>query len=338
MIVTWLAAARMVIGFGLAEVRPDVLRVYGTEPDTFDYVFKSYAEVAGKSVMLSFNHRSGKTFFVKPGDRFDAYTVAAFEPAVREVFDPTLNAARKTKTGKVTLTGPDKSTLVLEMDNPLRQSGLRARIVSLETGNQWSVRAGDRIAEGAVTVPVVEVTEAGAKLDWPGLGLSAIAPASEKEKVALHVLWREQSAEKQAAVAAAAAAGAAVARGGAGGNVAMGAAGNAGQQAVVVNAGNLAAGRVVGAAGTQPSFHYGTDYRYPTEYEIWYVRQGKDGRIRPIVVPTKFETRELGMQVGPGSAVSWTSVEPSPLPYASHGQPLILPQPRFSRMEFKTKP
>ena len=39
-------------------------------------------------------------------------------------------------------------------------------------------------------------------------------------------------------------------------------------------AGNVAAGRVVGLAGTQPQMFIGTEYRYPTEYEIWYFPQG----------------------------------------------------------------
>lgn len=303
----------------------DAFRTYRIERDTFDYTFTSYAETGGPQPLLSFNHRSGRTYFVKAGDKLDTYLVTDFEPVTELVFDSSLNTTRRTKAGKVTLQGAEKQTVVLEMGKALPLPGWRALVVSLKTGGQWSVRAGDRIRDGALTLAVTAVSEDTVTVAADGDPAAAIPMAAEDEKVAVHLLWRQQqreAAEKRQQPLA----------------VADETPGQAGRTLTVENrlievggsdgAGTLTSTRVAGVPGSEPRMFIGTEYRYPTEWDVYIVPNPKDGTYRPIYVPRKFETRMVGTSIGPGPSVSHTTVSPSSPSTDSRGRdPAMVPFP-----------
>jgi hypothetical protein len=302
--------------------------VYRIEQDSFDYVFTSYAEAAGKQPMLSFNHRSGRTCFVKTGEKLDAYVVATFEPATAQVFDPTLNTLRKSKAGRVTLRGPEDRTVVLELGKPFGTPGWRAQIVSLTTGSEWSVRAGDKVSSGATTLLITGVSEQRVTAAADGRPEAVIPPASDEEKVALFQLRKQQQEEReqrqQEQLAAAARAAQTQPR-------------MVESQALTVGSGALGAGRVLSVPGYEPRFFVGTEYLYPTEYQIWMVPQGRDGRYRTTYVPTKFETRRVGTAIGPGPTVSHTTVSPQwhTFPPAETSPLIPFPQSQVRHVEMK---
>jgi hypothetical protein len=313
-----------------AAISTDALRVYRIESDSFDYTFTSYVETARKQPVLSFNHRGGKTSFVKVGDLLDGgFKVVHFEPATEQVFDSTLNVSRKSKAGKVTLQGPGDQQVALEMGKPCLLPGWRALIVSLATADQWSVRSGETFANGTMTVD--SVSDRLVTVKTAAQSAIVIPPASDEEKVAVAVLWRKQQEDQRNREEQELAAAQEQSR-------------VASQQREVIQVGAgggaLAAGRVTGVAGSRPRMFIGTEYRYPTEYDVWIVPQGRDGGFRPLIIPKKFETRMVGGAIGPGADFSWTSVSPGyqiPPPRDDFLR-IPYPQSRFSRVEFKANP
>jgi hypothetical protein len=126
-----------------------MIRVYAIEPASFDYVFTAIASSSATNPVLSFNHRSGRTFFVRPGERLGDYGVSDFKQVTTQVFNPAIKMNQDRKTGQVTLSATNQAAIVLELGKRLQQPGWMAYLVNLSDGNWWSVKEGDTVMAGA---------------------------------------------------------------------------------------------------------------------------------------------------------------------------------------------
>ncbi|MFO7869910.1 MAG: hypothetical protein R6V03_00555 [Kiritimatiellia bacterium] len=295
---------------------PGHLRVWEVREDTFDYLFASWTKNGGGEPVICINHRNGRTFFVKEGGKIGEYTVTAFKPGTEKVFKPTINSYQTKETGTVTLTAPGKEPVTLEQGKPAPMPGLRARIVSITTGMQWAVREGSVISDGNVFIEIENVTETGVTA---GTGEEAefVAKASGTERSLVTGLWRRRAEEAERREVA-------ERREGLRQRVLR-----RRMAEVKAGAGQLAAGRVRGTADSPSTLTVGTEYRYPVEYEVLYIRQA-DGTVKPFYIPKKFETRVVGGSFS-SEGFSWTTVE------QGEGRAGWPQQPRFRRIEYHNK-
>jgi hypothetical protein len=260
-------------------------RAYRIHADVFDYLFTAYTQRANGEWSLSFNHRDGGTRFVRVGERLGVYRLIAFEPSAGKVFVASVNAWQERKGGRAILRSEDGALRTLEMGQPLEVEGRRAVVACMETGDYWNVRVGDPLATSNAIGSVVAIGTETVTVEMTADGSAVAIPAAEpEEKEALARLWSQQNEtrrrreewarharEQQEAAAQAQRAAAAQAR-------------RAERQA-------QAEAR---ATRSRPSFHYGTEYRYPTAYEVVWLTDGSDGKLRPVIVPSRFATRATG--------------------------------------------
>ena len=109
-------------GTARAATSLDALRVYSVQPDTFELKFMSTMGT-GTNTKLALNHVDGTTHIVTVGDRIGDYTVAAYEPTVERIFNPSINAHQEKRSGKVTLSKANGDNVILEMGKPLAADG-----------------------------------------------------------------------------------------------------------------------------------------------------------------------------------------------------------------------
>ncbi len=127
----------------------DMIRVYAIEPASFDYVFTAIASSSATNPVLSFNHRGGRTFFIRPGERLGDYGVSDFQPVTTQIFNPAIKMKQERKTGRVTLSATNQPAIVLKLGERFPQPGWMAYLVNLVDGNWWSVKEGDTVVTGA---------------------------------------------------------------------------------------------------------------------------------------------------------------------------------------------
>ncbi len=253
------------------------LRVAQTEPDAFDYLFTGAIPAPQGGWTLSVNHRSGRTFFVTVGDAVDEWHVTAFEPELQREFSPTLNAWQNRRSGRLTLTDPHGRSVILGMEKPLEQPGLRATLVSTRSGEAWSVRSGDSFHADGVLLEVMalDANEVWVRHDGVDSALSPILPeelASLSERKRALANRREADAEASFPADDPQ-------------EVSRGLPGLA----------NRTRSRAGGEGGRRADFFAGTEYRYPSEYQVWMLPHGPDGKLRPVLIPRRFETGSVGM-------------------------------------------
>ncbi len=268
----------------------DDLRVWGIQPACFDYVFASEFAGADGRPVLSFNDRSGRTHFLRVGDPLGDYRVAAHTAAVERVYNESVAMWQDRSVGQVCLAGPGGATVVLPEGRRIPWTGWTARIVSLETGLGWAVRAGDAFLVGttAVAVCAVEVSNVVATADGVATDLS---PATDGEADYLKRLWADNQRRAQERERAAAAA--------------------AAQQdqprppaLKFPEERPVPYERKVVAMPSRPAITFGGAYRYPTRYVVVPAVWTTCGLpVTPvIVVPASFETRPMGVGVSAGRA------------------------------------
>lgn len=325
-------AALVTTPYTMADLSRATLRVYRIERDSFDYAFISYGQAEDRRPMVTIKRRDGKLFKAKIGEKVDQYKVVAFVPRTDQVRNPTTGKLEEKKTGRVTLVGERSELVTLELGKLRQKPGWRATLVSLETGERWTVRNGDKVSADGQT-GLIDVVSETAVIATLKDGSGRIAMVSGEDKNRLARLWQEQREERQQQV------------------IVQQRAVNAAQQLIQVggNGRNMGAGRVAAAAGTQPEFFFGTEYIYPSEYQVWVVKQGKEGEFRPIVVPTKFEKRNIGWSYG-ADGFSYTGVAGHPgygysprynhKTYSPHPSSTMVPypSPNFTRFEYRRGP
>lgn len=140
---------------------PDSWRVVGVYSNRFDYTFKSVSGAGGPNPKLAFNRLDGRTFFVGKGGELGDYTVESFETSEKEVFNASIRAYQKKRTGSAMLRGKDGEKVVLEMGKPAPlRPGRIARLVKLTTGETRLVRAGDVVLCSPVPAQITSISAA----------------------------------------------------------------------------------------------------------------------------------------------------------------------------------
>ena len=235
--------------------------------------------------MLAFNHRSGRTVFGRPGDSLGQYRIASFEAKTNSVYNESIHAYLERPAGRVTLAGPGDVRVVLDEDKVLPWPGRTAWLARLDSGAWWNVHDGDSFAMDNLLVHIEKVAVDGvaASADGDALFIALIAPA---EKESLRRLWTDQKilARKK-----------------------MEQEQERRRQEEAARAKDSDGGvfyvlrepkRSVEIRG--PSrFFYGSEYRFPTAFNIWpgtFV-PGDRFSVPPVLIPTSFERRYCGVSI-----------------------------------------
>lgn len=266
----------------VAEGSHEDIRIWRTEPDSFDLVLKSSFAGSGKSQVIALNHRSGQTFFVKVGEKVGEYKVISYEETTERIFKPTVNAYQSKKVGTVLLEGPDGEKVTLKQGKRVKQPGRLAYLISLVTG-QWStVRPGDKaqLDDSEISITSVDKEAVEAVVDEENL---SIKPISSEEKDDLVALWKERDRLKEERIEAA--------------RREKEEAAERAQVAVALP--RPAPQPQVTEVRFRPKIFFGTEYPYPTEFEVLPGYYSNSGKMicPPIAVPTRFKRRTSGLSV-----------------------------------------
>ncbi len=279
----------------LADAAADMadVRVLRTDQDSFEYLFTGAIASADGDPLLAFNHRNGRTSFVRTGDFLGPYRVVGFDLKTNQVYMPSLNATLDEAAGKATLVGPAGEKIVLEQDRPLPCPGRVARLVRLDSGFWWNVREKDVFGLDNKPVFVEEIDADGVMLSADG-DLFSIRRMASVEKDGLNRLWAEQKRQQQERQE----------------ELALQRQKDKADRADAAAAATAAAAAAASEVSTftyergphveirQPSrFFYGYDYRYPDAFAVYPNMRCINGRLVQssyVLVPTHFRTRYTG--------------------------------------------
>lgn len=266
-----------------AETVPSNVRVFTTEPACFEFLFTGVSGSADGKPVLSFNHRNDRTCFVRVGEQLGPYRVTAYESRTNRVFYPSLNASLDKPSGRVILSGPGHTTIILEQNQPLPWPGRTAWLVNLDNGIWWSIQEEDVFIMGRQQVFVEEIDEDGVVVT-AGQDPAFIQLISAGEKKALTQLWAERKRAEQMEQALTA-----MRRE----DEAKAQTPSGGTSTIIIDRGPHVEVR------GPTRFFYGTDYRFPTAYKAGATAISRDGRLigAPIVIPSSFETRFTGISL-----------------------------------------
>ena len=271
-------------GTARAATSLDALRVYSVQPDTFELKFMSTMGT-GTNTKLALNHVDGTTHIVTVGDRIGDYTVAAYEPTVERIFNPSINAHQEKKSGKVTLSKANGDNVILEMGKPLAADGWTACIVATNTGAWGFAAPGDRIMINNHTAEITEISPERAALRT-GNQSRDITWATDNERAAVQSLWEEQRRQDEV-------------------DAALQKQRVAERQEEDV----LPIREPLRIQDKQPAFSqqsrlrrssqsFGVEYSYPIEYEVipvWVRLPNGRTSFKPIALPTRFARRKTGI-------------------------------------------
>ena len=254
------------------------LRTYAIQPACFPYMFMSVASRTADGAILSFNQVNGQTHFVRLGGVLGDYEVTAFEPGTERVFNPTINAYQERERGTVTLAAADGTRVVLTQGEPLAQPGWMATLVSLDTGGWQHVLSNDRFDIGSGPATVTSVSEEAVSVSAVGgTDTVTVAALTGEEQDQLAALW--ETRREQAATRAREAREAREER--------------ERELAKPVRSYSPPRQRTVVEIRSAPRHFYGTEYRYPTAFQVVPIAvRDASGRLvpRPLVVPQRFTT------------------------------------------------
>lgn len=266
---------------GAAIGAPSDLRLYAVRPDVFGYLFTAVSTGADHQPVLAFMDLAGTTRFVRPGEKLGDWTVVDYQARTDRIFKPSVNAQLTVDTSIARLRNAAGVERLLTVGVPLEQSGRLACLVSLTSGDWKYARAGDTLTldKRALTVRSVGETTVQVRLDDQ---VAEVAQASDAERQAVQGLWRARQEQADAADAHARAEA------------------QQRQQAAraAADARAAAVAPVVHAPQAVSRITFGTEYRYPTEYEVVpFVTRMPNGSLRhqTIVAPTRFDTRSFGI-------------------------------------------
>lgn len=271
-----------------AETATGNVRVFTTEPACFEFLFTGVSDSVDGKPMLSFNYRNDRTYFVRPGEQLGPYRITAFEVKTNSVFYPSLNASLDKPFGRVTLTGPGNTTIILEQNQPLPWPGRTAWLVQLDNGAWWNINEQDIFSISNKLIFVEEIDEDGVMVT-AGEDLAFIQRITAGEKDNLQKLWADRKHEEELK-----------------------------EEISILRREDAARAKanekestakttyvVYNKPGTQveirgpPRFFYGTEYRFPTAYKAGATAISRDGRLigAPILIPASFGTRYSGISI-----------------------------------------
>ena len=90
------------------------LRVWSISQDSMDYVFMSTTPRRDGSSTLAFNHRSGRTSFLRVGEQLGDWTVDSFTPGTRTEKNPRTGMEKKIDAGRVAISSGEGDVRRLE--------------------------------------------------------------------------------------------------------------------------------------------------------------------------------------------------------------------------------
>ncbi len=136
---------------GAMETNALPLRIWSVSRDSMDYVFMSSTPGVDGSPILSFNHRNGRTSFLRVGDRLGDWLVAGHAPGKREERNPRSGQVKEVDADVVTLEGEDRVARRLDQGKLFTIDGYRTLLMDLKSGRRHDVRGGDVVeADGGV--------------------------------------------------------------------------------------------------------------------------------------------------------------------------------------------
>ncbi|MBN1670792.1 MAG: hypothetical protein JXR37_07160 [Kiritimatiellae bacterium] len=283
---------------------PAALRVLAVVPAQFDYVLTSVTARHAGNPILAFNHRSGRTCFVSPGERLDTYAVAAVHKSTRRVFKPSLNTHLDEDLYSVTLRGSDGVEIVLTQNEALPEPGYIAYLAHLASGAVWPAKAGDAVALGPESLQIETVSDTTVTVSLgPGVS-TTLAAMTAQEKAAFDAARVPRRLNTQATAGTVTAQTAAGSTASAGSELHLDIAGrhepSAAQPGVFTRRRVQYAGPGPGGASGGTRLFVGEEYRVPSEYGAALVPTVVSGRIvwRPVLIPTRFETYRSGVSIG----------------------------------------
>ena len=269
----------------------DDLRLYAVRSNVFEHLLTSVSTGADLAPVLAFKDLSGTTRFVRVGDRLGEWVLVAYQARSEQVFKASVGATLTVDTSTATVRHTNGQERILILGAPLEQPGRMACLVSLTSGAWGYARVGDVITLNDRPVAVETVDETAARLRI-GEHAFEVPLVSDAERDAVMQLWhaRQQQAEARIREEAEAYRAREVER--------VAAEHEAAERRA---AERLAAERLAVRAPQQPAhFFFGTEYRYPVEYDavpcVMRLPDGSD-RTQYVVVPTRFETRAIGHSI-----------------------------------------
>ncbi len=143
---------------GAAETDTLPLRVWSISQDSMDYIFMSTTPQRDGSPMLAFNHRSGRTSFLRVGDRLGDWSVDSFTPYTRTEKNPRTGMEKEIDVGRVSLLSEAGDVRQLEQGQLYPMPGYRAVLIDIASGRRFDVREGDRVEVGGETLEVGPVS------------------------------------------------------------------------------------------------------------------------------------------------------------------------------------
>jgi len=268
-----------------AKAAMEAVRVFTTEPACFEYLFTGAVSGADGQTLLAFNQRNGRTIFAKRGESLGRYRITAFESKTNRVYNPSVNAYLNEPAGRITLAGPENTTVILEQDQRLPWPGRVAWLVRLDNGTWWNIQEQDVFFLDKQIVAVEEIDEDGVTVT-AGQDLQFIRLISSEEKNELNRLWadrkRREQNDRELAI-------------------------QRQREAAKSKATGPDSGASYFTHERRPHveirgparFFYGNEYRFPTAFKVSPAIQTANGQIiqQPIVVPTGFETRSCGVSL-----------------------------------------
>lgn len=267
---------------------PGNIRVFTTEPACFEFLFTGVNDAADGKKVLAFNQRNDRTYFVRVGEQMGPYLVTAFEQKTEKVFYPSLNANLDKPAGRVTLTGPGNTIIVLEQNKPLPWPGRTAWLVKLDNGAWWNVNEQDIFTVSNKLVFVEEIDEDGVVVT-AGHDLAFIRRITMDEKEELQALWTEKKheAETQEQLAAVRREEEEKAR--------------AREQESAARIRYIVLNRPTTQVEIRgaPRIFYGTEFPFPTAFKVCPGAYTVDGRYiaAPFVLPCNFRTYRCGTSI-----------------------------------------
>jgi len=269
------------------------LRVYAAWPAVFEYRFVSVLADDEKGVRIGLRHADGTTYTVGVGEKVGDYTVASHATRTEEVFKPSLNQRIEREADVVTLEHVSGKTFELEIGEPLELPGRPVVCLATLDGGDWTyARHGDRLTWRGRDVDVAVDADGRVALA-DGEARHVVPRATQDERETLRALWARRKARAA--------------------RLARRRAEERNEAAEAERVADMLANpqlvrrpvaveRPVSvlAPARGARMFAGTEYRYPTEYEViplvGYSKSG-DPVFRAVVVPRGFETRTTGMEI-----------------------------------------
>ncbi len=263
------------------------IRIYSLVEACFPYRFDGISVAGEKGDLLAFSDLSGRRSFVTVGEELPgAYRVDSLEKRVVRKFDPSLNSEREMPAHRVTLHGPESEITVLDVGVHMKVPGMMACMVNTASGEYCYVAKGQSLLYEDALWQVDLVTNSMVTVSL-GSERQEIPMVTEAERESVKNLWAErtrlnreksalaESKRREKRVAEETEHNERIAR-------------------------FRASPPSVKSSSSKPTtMHFGTEYRYPVEWDVVPIWGRSNGQpvLQAVAVPRRFETRQGGFLI-----------------------------------------